>query len=198
MQKFNVVRSTVVPLTIDHIDTDQIIPARFLKTTVKEGIGENVFRDWRYNQDNEINDDFILNQEGQDGEFLLAGENFGCGSSREHAVWALTDYGFRAVFATSFADIFKQNALNNGLLPIAVDKAFWNQLNEAALQKTKVTVSLPDQTVQIENGPTTTFDIDTFRKECIMKGYSDLDYLVSIKDEIATFEKQDIIPPITQ
>ncbi len=198
MKPFEIIHTTAVPLLIDNIDTDQIIPARFLKTTVKTGIGQNLFRDWRYNQQNEPNTDFILNQDGEDGKILLAADNFGCGSSREHAVWALQDYGFRAVLAKSFADIFKQNALNNGLLPIIVTEEFWNELILVTKKenKKKITVELEYQSVKIENGPSTNFDIDPFRKECILKGYSDLDYLVSIKDKIEAFEANHVISEV--
>lgn len=198
MKKFNVVTSTAVPLLVDHIDTDQIIPARFLKTTNKEGIGDQLFRDWRFTKDDIEIDSFVLNQEGQNGEFLLAGENFGCGSSREHAVWALTDYGFRAVFARSFADIFKQNSLNNGLLPLELTDDFWLKVKKSTEEpKSEITVSLPDQTITLSNGESQSFDIDPFRKECIINGYSDLDYLVNQQETIKQFEKQHIIPPIT-
>lgn len=198
MQKFKEIRTTVVPLLIDNIDTDQIIPARFLKTTVKTGIGENVFRDWRFDENNQKIDSFILNHEGEDGKILLAGENFGCGSSREHAVWALYDYGFRAVVAKSFADIFKQNSLNNGLLPIAVSDEFWLAMKEASKKdnKTLVSVDLQNQTISINDVESETFEIDEFRKECILKGYTDLDYLVSIHDEINSFETSHPVPSI--
>lgn len=197
MEKFTTLTTTIVPLLVDHIDTDQIIPARFLKTTVKSGIGENVFRDWRFDKANNINPDFILNQAGQDGKVLLSGENFGCGSSREHAVWALADYGFKAVIAKDFADIFKQNALNNGLLPIAVSDEFWEKLKDAAQgDKEEITVDLESQTVTLASGASEQFEIDDFRKDCILKGYTDLDYLVSIKDEINAFEKTHPIPVI--
>ncbi len=197
MQKFDTITSEVVPLLLDHVDTDQIIPARFLKTTVKDGIGENLFRDWKWTKDNEPIESFILNQEREDGKFLLAGDNFGCGSSREHAVWALVDYGFRAVFANSFADIFKQNALNNGLLPIEVPKEIWNELKTASEKpKKEITISLPEQTVYLPSGNTFFFPIDEFRKECIINGFSDLDYLVSRKEEISQFEQKHIVPPI--
>lgn len=199
MKKFETLRSTTVPLLIDHIDTDQIIPARFLKTTVKTGIGENLFCDWRYQSDGKRNPEFVLNQENYSGSVLIGAENFGCGSSREHAVWALMDYGFRAVIAKSFADIFKQNALNNGLLPIQVSKLFWEKLTSQikTVHRTQVFIDLLTQRITIEDlGDFETFEIDPFRKECLLNGYTDLDYLVSIQEEINTFEKGHPVPAI--
>ncbi|MBX2845228.1 MAG: 3-isopropylmalate dehydratase small subunit [Saprospiraceae bacterium] len=197
MKKFDQLTTTAIPLLIDHIDTDQIIPARFLKTTVKTGIGENLFRDWRYLPNTQPNPDFVLNQSTYSGELLIGGENFGCGSSREHAVWALMDFGFRVVMATSFADIFKQNALNNGLIPLQVAPAFWESCVQAIQNNpsTKITVDLNDQTVKF-NDESAHFEIDAFRKQCILKGYTDLDYLVSIQDEITAFEAAHTVPAI--
>lgn len=199
MKKFNTLTTTAVPLLIDNIDTDQIIPARFLKTTVKTGIGEHLFCDWRKQADGSPNPDFVLNQEKYSGKILFAGDNFGCGSSREHAVWALLDYGFEVVVSTSFADIFKNNALNNGLLPIQVTQEFWERLKDELLAapSTQLFVDLPGQSISSgELGASAAFEIDPFRKECIINGYTDLDYLVSIKEEITAFEQGHPVPAI--
>jgi 3-isopropylmalate/(R)-2-methylmalate dehydratase small subunit len=193
MRKFEKLLSSGVPLPAEDIDTDQIIPARFLKATTKEGFGDNLFRDWRYDPDGRPNQDFVLNNPLYKGEILIAGRNFGCGSSREHAAWALADYGFRVVVSSFFADIFKGNALNNGLLPIEVTPAF---LDEAfsAIEKsaaTKFAVDLENNTLTIlDTGNVQPFQIDPYKKMCLLNGYDDIDYLLSIKDKIEMFEHQ--------
>lgn len=191
---FNIVKSRFVPLPVENIDTDQIIPARFLKATTKEGFGKNLFRDWRYYNDDESKTraDFPLNMSQFDGKILVAGKNFGCGSSREHAAWAIADYGFRVVVSSFFADIFKNNALNNGVLPIQVSEAF---LQRIFLQdnNTELTVDLENQTITINStGEQETFEINSYKKTCLLNGYDDIDYLLSIKDEIEQFETQRI------
>jgi len=199
MKKFETLTTTAVPLLIDNIDTDQIIPARFLKTTVKTGIGENLFCDWRKTSTGDSNPDFVLNQDTYQGKILFAGDNFGCGSSREHAVWALLDYGFEVVISTSFADIFKNNALNNGLLPVQVSPEVWGQFRRGiqAVPSTQFFVDLPGQSISSEDlGAHAAFEIDPFRKECILNGHTDLDYLVSIKEEISAFENGHPVPAI--
>lgn len=188
-EKFITLKSTVVPLPIDNIDTDQIIPARFLKATTREGFGENLFRDWRYNADNTPKE-FILNDSAFSGKVLVAGKNFGCGSSREHAAWAIYDYGFRVVISSFFADIFKNNALNNALLPIQVSDGFLKQIF-AGVEKNPamtITVNLADQIVELQDGSSEAFDINPYKKTCLMNGYDDIDYLISLRDEIKHFE----------
>jgi len=195
MEKFTQLNNTAVPLPMEDIDTDQIIPARFLKATTREGFGENLFRDWRYEQDNTPKD-FILNNKTYDGKILVAGKNFGCGSSREHAAWALYDYGFRVVVSSFFADIFKGNALNNGLLPITVSPEFLNDLFLSIEKnpKSDVTVDLKVQRITIlEDGKFENFEIDPYKKMCLINGYNDIDYLISKKDKIEAFEKKQII-----
>jgi len=177
-------------MPIDNIDTDQIIPARFLKATTREGFGENLFRDWRYNSDESPKADFVLNNSKYSGKILVAGKNFGCGSSREHAAWAIYDYGFRVVISSFFADIFKNNALNNALLPIQVSDAFLKKVF-AAVEKdpnTAITVNLNEQKVVLEDGSSESFDINPYKKTCLMNGYDDIDYLLSLRDEIKHFE----------
>ncbi|WP_224483014.1 3-isopropylmalate dehydratase small subunit [Robertkochia aurantiaca] len=191
MKKLNTLHSTAIPLPIENIDTDQIIPARFLKATNKSGFGENLFRDWRYNKDGSENEDFILNNEDYSGEILVAGNNFGCGSSREHAAWALEDYGFRVIISSYFADIFKGNALNNGILPIQVSKEVLNQiLHEVDNDpKTLLTVDLENQELKVEStGISTAFEIDSYKKMCLLNGYDDIDFLLSKKEKIEAFE----------
>lgn len=185
--------STCVPLRKENVDTDQIIPARFLKATSRDGFGENLFRDWRYNSDGSPAEGFILNNPLYGGRILVAGRNFGSGSSREHAAWALYDYGFRIVVSSFFADIFRVNALNNALLPIEVTEGFLEELfsyteaNHAGL----VRIDLPDQQISIvETGLKERFEINPYKKECLIKGYDDIDYLLSIRDEIGEFEKK--------
>ena len=185
-------RGLFVPLNIENVDTDQIIPARFLKGTTRDGFGKNLFRDWRYINDDEQNPkaDFVLNQPQYKGEILVAGKNFGCGSSREHAAWAITDAGFKVVVSSFFADIFKNNALNNGLLPVIVSDEFlqkiFSQSNDATL-----TVDLEKQTITIDaTNEVEVFEINSYKKTCLLNGYDDIDYLLGMKDEIIEFEKQ--------
>ena len=192
MQKLVLINSQAVPLPSENIDTDQIIPARFLKSISKEGFGENLFRDWRYNvHTNEPNPDFVLNNPKYSGEILVAGNNFGCGSSREHAAWALTDYGFKVVVSSYFADIFKGNALNNGLLPVKVSEDYLKDLIETVTHNpsTQITVDVDKQTISF-NGKTENFELDSYKKICLMNGYDDIDFLTSKKDAIKTFEQQ--------
>ena len=193
MEKVVKVLSRAVPLPHEDIDTDQIIPARFLKATSREGFGENLFRDWRYNSDNSPKESFVLNDATYEGSILVAGKNFGCGSSREHAAWALYDYGFRVVVSSFFADIFKGNALNNGLLPVQVSEGFLEELMETIIliPDTKVEVDLVNQSISF-NGFEESFEVNPYKKECLINGYDDIDYLVSIKNEIEAFEKQAI------
>ena len=188
--KFLKLESTAVPLSIENIDTDQIIPARFLKATTREGFGENLFRDWRYNEAGNPKSDFILNDSRYSGKILLGGKNFGCGSSREHAAWALYDYGFRVVISSFFADIFKNNALNNALLPVQVSDSFLKQVLEYVEQNpaTKITVDLQQQKVSLENGVSENFEINPYKKVCLMNGYDDIDYLLSLREEIREFD----------
>ena len=191
MQKLVLINSQAVPLPSENIDTDQIIPARFLKSISKEGFGENLFRDWRYNvHTNEPNADFVLNNSKYSGEILVAGNNFGCGSSREHAAWALTDYGFKVVVSSYFADIFKGNALNNGLLPVKVSEEYLKDLIETITQNpsTQITVDVENQTISFD-GKTENFELDSYKKICLMNGYDDIDFLTSKKDAIKAFEQ---------
>ena len=186
----NTIISTAVPLRQENVDTDQIIPARFLKATTREGFGENLFRDWRYNGDGTPKD-FVLNDPTYKGKILIAGKNFGCGSSREHAAWAIKDAGFDVVISSFFADIFKNNALNNFLLPVTVSENFLQQLF-AAVQKdpaTVISVDLSAQTISVD-GKSETFDINDYKKTCLLNGYDDIDYLLSIRGDIETFEHQ--------
>lgn len=189
MEAFKKVTARAVPLPIEDIDTDQIIPARFLKATTREGFGDNLFRDWRYAQGEQPNADFVLNNATYSGSVLVAGKNFGCGSSREHAAWALYDYGFRVVVSSFFADIFKGNALNNGLLPVQVTDEFAAELVAAvkADPTTEVTVDLVAQTISF-GANEATFEVNPYKKECMINGYDDIDYLVNLKEEIAAFE----------
>lgn len=187
---FYTIRSRFVPVNIENIDTDQIIPARFLKATTRDGFGRNLFRDWRYYDDDESRTraDFPLNMSQFDGEILVAGKNFGCGSSREHAAWAIADYGFRVVVSSFFADIFRNNALNNGLLPVQVDDAF---LERIFLQdnNTELTVDLENQLITINStGESSQFEINSYKKTCLLNGYDDIDFLLSIKKDIEEFE----------
>lgn len=193
MKKFTTLKSTAIPLTIENVDTDQIIPARFLKATDRKGFGENAFRDWRFNKDGSVNPSFILNNDKYKGSILLAGNNFGCGSSREHAAWALVDYGFKVVISSFFADIFKGNALNNGLLPIQVSELFLTQLINTIQKEpnTQITVNLEKQVVNVENTSLTTdFEISAYKKTCMINGFDDIDYLISKKEDIKAFEAQ--------
>ena len=192
MQPLKIVHSTFVPLQLENIDTDQIIPARYLKATTKLGFGKNLFRDWRYENDDENNpkQNFILNKPEYKGEILVAGKNFGCGSSREHAAWSIADYGFRIVVSSFFADIFKNNALNNGLLPVQVSESFLEKLFSQP-NGTTLTINLEDQTITIDSTKEQErFDINTYKKTCLLNGYDDIDYLLSNREDIEAFEKQ--------
>lgn len=191
-QKLTIIESSFVPIQIENIDTDQIIPARFLKATTREGFGKNLFRDWRYEQDDEQKPiaDFPLNNPLYKGEILVAGKNFGCGSSREHAAWAISDAGFNAVVSSFFADIFKNNALNNGLLPVTVSESFLQEIFDQEAEAI-LTINLPEQTITNNTtGRTESFDINAYKKECLMNGYDDIDYLLSLTEDIIQFEKQ--------
>lgn len=191
MKAFSVLTSTFVPLPIENIDTDQIIPARFLKATTKEGFGRNLFRDWRYvnNDESKPKPDFVLNHPEYKGEILVAGKNFGCGSSREHAAWSILDYGFRAVVSSFFADIFKNNALNNGVLPVQVSDEFLAEIFKQNNNST-LTINLKEQLITIDaNGRNEHFDINEYKKTCLLNGYDDIDYLLSIKDDIVKHEE---------
>jgi 3-isopropylmalate/(R)-2-methylmalate dehydratase small subunit len=199
IDKFITIESTCVPLPIENVDTDQIIPARFLKATSREGFGDNLFRDWRYNRDDRPKDDFVLNDSTYSGKVLVAGKNFGSGSSREHAAWAIYDYGFRAVVSSFFADIFKNNSLNNGLLPVQVSEAFLEKLFKEIEKdpKVKVRVDLENQEIKIQStGERESFDISPYKKKCLMNGYDDIDYLLSIKDKIEQYEKEREFKPV--
>ena len=190
-KKIDIIQSRFVPSPIENIDTDQIIPARFLKSTTRDGFGKNLFRDWRYEADDEQKPkpDFVLNQSQYSGSILVAGKNFGCGSSREHAAWAITDYGFNVVVSSFFADIFRSNALNNGLLPVMVSDEFLSKLFQLNTDST-ITVDLPNQTITIdETGDSSSFEINSYKKTCLLNGYDDIDYLLSLKDNIEQFEK---------
>ena len=192
MKKFTTFESRLVPLSVDNIDTDQIIPARFLKTISKEGLDKQLFNDWRYDANGNPNPDFILNQpRGKNAEILLAGDNFGCGSSREHAPWALTQYGFRAVISTSFADIFKGNALKNGLLPIVVPRDIHVELFKAveADENFKATVNLAEQKLTLGDGREVQFPVDEFSKTCLLEGVDELGYILSLESDIAAYEQ---------
>jgi 3-isopropylmalate/(R)-2-methylmalate dehydratase small subunit len=190
-EKFVSLSSTIVPLSIENIDTDQIIPARFLKATTRDGFGENLFRDWRYNNDETPKADFVLNNPTYSGKILVAGKNFGCGSSREHAAWAIHDYGFKVVVSSFFADIFKNNALNNGVLPIIVSPEFLQTIFTEVEKNSKleVKVDLPNQTISVPSlGLSQDFEINAYKKECLINGYDDIDYLLSIADKIEQYE----------
>lgn len=191
MEKFALLETTAVPLLVEDVDTDQIIPARYLKATTREGFGDNLFRDWRYNSDQSLKQDFVLNNPSFSGMILLAGKNFGCGSSREHAAWALYDYGFRVVISSFFADIFRNNALNNGLLPLIVSDAVLARLMDAVQKdpSTILIVNLEEQLLEVPAlGLSVNFDINSYKKTCLINGYDDIDYLLSLKDKIEDFE----------
>jgi len=193
IDKFHTISSTAVPLPIENVDTDQIIPARFLKATTREGFGENLFRDWRFDKSNEIKAGFVLNQDIYSGNILVAGKNFGSGSSREHAAWAIHDYGFKVVVSSFFADIFKNNALNNGLLPVQVSEEFLADIFRAieADPGTEINVNLEQQVIALKSsGISEYFDINPYKKECLLNGYDDIDFLLNIKDKIARFESE--------
>lgn len=195
MEKFTTLKSRAIPLQIENVDTDQIIPARFLKATDRKGFGDNVFRDWRYHKDGTVNTDFVLNDSRYTGSILVAGDNFGCGSSREHAAWAITDYGFKVVVSSFFADIFKGNALNNGLLPVQVSKEFLRDLFQQieSNPQTELEVNLEKQTISVKDlDLSEDFEIDAYKKTCMINGYDDIDYLVNNKEQIEAFEAQKI------
>lgn len=190
MQALQQIKSSFVPLPIENVDTDQIIPARFLKATTRDGFGKNLFRDWRYEQDDETKPktDFVLNQRVFSGEILVAGKNFGCGSSREHAAWALLDYGFKAVVSSFFADIFKNNALNNGVLPVIVSDDFLQQIFGLSATD-KLTIDVEAQTITIDaTGAQASFELNPYKKTCLLNGYDDIDFLISRKAAIEQFE----------
>lgn len=192
MFKFKKIVSSCVPLPIENVDTDQIIPARFLKTTSRGGFGDNLFRDWRYTKEGKLNKEFILNDANYEGRILVAGRNFGCGSSREHAAWAIIDFGFRAVISSFFADIFKNNALNNGLLPVQVTGSFLQRIFSEADKDhaAQLRIDIEKQEVTIvKTGDSQIFDINRYKKECLLNGYDDIDYLMRIKNKIEDFEK---------
>ncbi len=193
--KFTVLRSTAVPMPIENVDTDQIIPARFLKATKREGFGDNLFRDWRYNPDNTPKQDFVLNNPIYSGKILVGGRNFGSGSSREHAAWAIYDYGFRCVVSSFFADIFKGNSLNIGILPVQVSPEFLDKIFLAieADPKAELEVSLPEQTITIlSTGEKESFAINSYKKDNMINGYDDIDYLQAMKSEIKTFAEKSL------
>ncbi len=189
MEKFVKLIDTAIPLPTENIDTDQIIPARFLKSTDKNGFGDNVFRDWRYKKDGSLNEDFVLNNDNYSGSILIAGDNFGCGSSREHAAWALAGYGFKVVISSFFADIFKGNALNNGILPIQVPKEYLVKLLQKVtnVPDTTIIVDLENQVIKTPIG-NVDFEINSYKKLCLLNGYDDIDFLISKKDKITAFE----------
>ena len=194
--KFDILESTCVPLPLENVDTDQIIPARFLSATSREGFGDNLFRDWRYLKSGEKNPDFVLNNPTYSGKVLVSGKNFGSGSSREHAVWAIYDYGFRAVVSSFFADIFKNNSLNNGLLPIVISEELLQKLQEQIRKdpSTRVKIDLEKQEFTIlSTGDTVKFDINAYKKECLLKGLDDIDFLLAMKDQITDYEKNKIM-----
>ena len=188
--KFNIINSLAIPLNMDNVDTDQIIPARYLKATERKGFGDNLFRDWRYDSNNEMIKDFPFNNKNYSGKILVAGKNFGCGSSREHAVWAIYDYGFRAVVSSFFADIFKNNCLNIGLLPVQISESFLSELfNEIEKDNDSLfEINLPNQSISIvSNRQSESFNISNYKKENMMNGFDDIDYLVDRKEDIITF-----------
>jgi 3-isopropylmalate/(R)-2-methylmalate dehydratase small subunit len=191
MQSLQKITSKFIPLRIENVDTDQIIPARFLKATTKDGFGKNLFRDWRYENDDATKPkpDFVLNQKQYSGEILVAAKNFGCGSSREHAAWSIQDYGFKVVVSSFFADIFKNNALNNGVLPVTVSDAFLQQIFAQGADDT-LSVNLEAQTITIDaTGAFEKFEINSYKKTCMLNGYDDIDYLLNMKPEIEAYEK---------
>ena len=190
---FKVLKSSAVPLPIENVDTDQIIPARFLKATERKGFGDNLFRDWRFNQDNSIKNDFVLNNPIYSGKILVGGNNFGSGSSREHAAWAIYDYGFRCVVSSFFADIFKNNCLNIGVLPVEVSQSFLNHIFEAIYNdaKTELKIDLPKQLISIcDSKYSEKFKINSYKKENMINGYDDIDYLYNMKSDIEQFESK--------
>ena len=192
-EKFTVLKSTAVPLPIENVDTDQIIPARFLKATKREGFGDNLFRDWRYNGDDTPKADFVLNNSIYSGKILVGGKNFGSGSSREHAAWAIYDYGFRCVVSSFFADIFKNNSMNIGILPVQVSDAFLHKIFSAieANPNAELEVNLPEQTITIlTTGESESFDINGYKKHNLVNGFDDIDYLHAMREEIVAFAQK--------
>lgn len=192
IQKFTTLKSTVVPLPVENVDTDQIIPARFLKATSRDGFGENLFRDWRYDKQNNPIKEFVLNDSTYKGFVLVSGKNFGSGSSREHAAWAIEDYGFRVVVSSFFADIFKNNALNNGVLPVQISSGFLDKIFRAVENdpKTELEVNLEEQKITlVSTGEFESFDINPYKKECMLNGYDDIDFLLSNREKIEEYEK---------
>ena len=192
MEKFKTITSTYVPLPIENVDTDQIIPARFLKATTREGFGDNLFADWRYDKEGNPKSDFVLNNPVYSGQVLVAGKNFGSGSSREHAAWAIGGYGFKVVVSSFFADIFRNNALNNGILPVIVSEKFLSELFASVNKNPQVTVTvnLEEQTISNNGtGSTESFEINPYKKECLLKGLDDIDFLLSNKDKIEEYER---------
>jgi 3-isopropylmalate/(R)-2-methylmalate dehydratase small subunit len=193
--KFTILTSTAVPMPIENVDTDQIIPARFLKATKREGFGDNLFRDWRYNNDDTPKKDFVLNNPIYSGKILVGGKNFGSGSSREHAAWAIYDYGFRCVVSSFFADIFKGNSINIGILPVQVSESFLNKIFKAieADAKAQLEINLPNQTITIlATGEKESFDINGYKKNNLTNGYDDIDYLQAMKEEIKSFASKSL------
>ncbi len=193
MEKFQTITSTYVSLPIENVDTDQIIPARFLKATTRDGFGDNLFADWRYDKEGNPKPDFVLNNPAYSGQVLVAGKNFGSGSSREHAAWAIGGYGFRVVVSSFFADIFRNNALNNSILPVVVSEQFLSALfaSSNGNPKATVTVNLEEQTItNNETGRSESFEINAYKKECLLKGLDDIDFLLSNKDKIEAYEQQ--------
>ena len=195
MDKFTKLTSSAIPLPIENVDTDQIIPARFLKATSRDGFGENLFRDWRFHKDGSVNNDFVLNDSKYQGSILVAGDNFGCGSSREHAAWAIHDYGFKVVVSSFFADIFKGNALNNGVLPVQVSPEYLQELF-IEIEKdpsTQIEVDLENQKITIlSTNSFSDFEINNYKKTCLINGYDDIDFLISNKEAIEVFEKESV------
>ncbi|MBR5893542.1 MAG: 3-isopropylmalate dehydratase small subunit [Bacteroidaceae bacterium] len=192
-EKFNIITDSCIPLPLENVDTDQIVPARFLKATTREGFGENLFRDWRFDKEGNMNKEFVLNNPTYKGRILVAGKNFGCGSSREHAAWAIADYGFRVVVSSFFADIHKNNELNNFVLPVVVSEGFLKELFDsiAADPATQVTVDLPAQTITNNaTGKSESFEINGYKKHCLMNGLDDIDFLLSNKDKIEEYESK--------
>lgn len=191
IEKFKTLTSACVPLPIENVDTDQIIPARFLKATTRDGFGKNLFFDWRYQAGGQPNPDFVLNNKRYNGEVLVAGKNFGSGSSREHAAWAIYDYGFKVVVSSFFADIFKSNALNNGLLPVQVSEAFADKLLSTVEldPQTRVKIDLENQKItMLHDGSEESFDISEYKKNCLLNGFDDIDYLLNMKEAIEAWE----------
>ena len=192
-EKFNIITDSCIPLPLENIDTDQIVPARFLKATTREGFGENLFRDWRFDKEGNKIEDFVLNNPAYKGCILVAGKNFGCGSSREHAAWAIADYGFRVVVSSFFADIHKNNELNNFVLPVVVSEEFLQTLFHSIAEdnKTTVTVNLPEQTItNNKTGASEQFEINGYKKHCLMNGLDDIDFLLDNKDKIENYEQK--------